>query len=510
MVEALTAEEQEVETRETELPQSEKLAQTMLLVVLFAVPTLHCAYAACVNDPDIWWHLRSGEWMMLHRAVPRSDPFSTYGAGRPWVSYSWLFELLVAGLFQKMGLAGIVAYTSGMVCMFTVALHHLIKRLQADFNIGVLLTLVASLGMECLYTPRPWHFTILFFILVIDIVLHARNTGKVAEVMWLPCIFALWANVHIQFVDGLIVVALAAAEAVAGRWWTAARTRLQTGWIVGALVASAAATLINPYGWRIYKTAYELASQPGVMDHISELQSIPFRFVGDYCVLLLALGAAAVLARSGKIKVFETVLLIFAAVVSFRSRRDVWLMATVGSAIVAAGVGKVVVGERRRMAVWSGPVIALATSLIVCVGFRWMRVNNARLSADLVAAMPVRAVEFVKNRGYTGPLYNDYGWGGYLMWGLRKPVSIDGRAGLHGSERIGRYGATWAAEPDWQSDPELRQAGIVIGPVRAPLMQVLRMDARYQVAFEDKVAVVFVPRKDTAVVAALKQQLAPR
>ncbi len=487
------------------LPESEKIAQALLLVVLFAVPTLHCAYAASVNDPDVWWHLRSGEWMMLHRAVPRSDPFSIFGAGKAWVSYSWLYELVVAGLFGKMGLAGIVAYTCGMVFAFTVALHHLIRRVQGDFNIGVLLTLVASLGMECLYTPRPWHFTILLFIVVLDVLVHARRTGKAAELMWLPVVFALWANVHIQFVDGLIVVGLAAGEAVLGRWWGAARTRLQARWIVAALVGSVAATLVNPYGWRIYKTAYELASQPGVMDHISELQSIPFRFLGDYCVLLLALGAAAVLARSREVKVFETVLLVFAAFVSFRSRRDVWVMATVGSAIVAAGVGKVVEGERRRMAVWAGPAIVLATGLIVGVGFRLMHVNNVRLSADLAEAMPVRAVEFLKGKGYAGPLYNDYGWGGYLMWGLRQPVSIDGRAGVQGSERIGRYGATWGAEPEWQSDPELKQAGVVIGPVKAPLVQVLRMDSRFQVAFEDKVAVVFVPRKEeVGAVAALR------
>jgi hypothetical protein len=480
-----------------EIPRGEKIAQALLLAVLFAVPTLLCLYAAIVSDPDIWWHLRSGDWMLQHHAVPRVDSFSTFGAGKPWVDYSWLYELLVEKLYARLGLVGLVAYTSGMVLAITVALHHLIKRLQGDFNLAVVLTFAASLALERLYSPRPWHFTILFFVLVVDIVMHARRTGEARELLWLPVIFGLWANLHIQFVDGLVVVGLALAEAFAGRWWSAARTRLKLGWAVAATVASVAATLVNPYGWHVYRTAYELATQPGVMDHIAELQSIPFRFLSDYCVLFLALGAAAVLAWRREVKVFETAFLVLAAYLSFRSRRDVWIVVTAASAIVAAGVGTATVVERER---WSKrwfavPITAAATGLIVFCGFRMMAVGNAQLSAKLAEDMPVRAVEFVRDRGLQGALFNDYSWGGYLMWGLREPVSIDGRAGVQGTDRMDRFGATWSAEPTWRNDADLEQAGVVIGPVKAPLVQVLRMDPRFELAFEDKVAAVFVARR---------------
>jgi hypothetical protein len=75
------------------------------------------------------------------------------------------------------------------------------------------------------------------------------------------------------------------------------------------------------------------------------------------------------------------------------------------------------------------------------------------------------------------------------------PVSIDGRAAFYGDQRLDRSMATWNAEPDWASDAQLTQAGLVIGPVKAPLNQVLRLDPRFQLVFEDKVAVVFVRRK---------------
>jgi hypothetical protein len=131
-------------------------------------------------------------------------------------------------------------------------------------------------------------------------------------------------------------------------------------------------------------------------------------------------------------------------------------------------------------------------------GFRVMHVNNAQLRADLVAVMPVRAVEVVKEKGWSGPLFNEYNWGGYLIWALRMPVSMDGRAALYGDEQIDRFRATWNGQPGWASDPDLAKAGLVIGLVKAPLTQLLRMDPRFQLAYEDKLAAVFVARKGMA------------
>jgi hypothetical protein len=117
------------------------------------------------------------------------------------------------------------------------------------------------------------------------------------------------------------------------------------------------------------------------------------------------------------------------------------------------------------------------------------------LDAKLAKIMPVRAVEVIRANGYTGPVYNDFNFGGYLIWSLRKPVSIDGRSAFYGDEAIDRSVATWNAEPDWASDPALTSAGVVIGPVKSALIQVLRLDPRFKLVYEDKVAAVFIKRK---------------
>jgi hypothetical protein len=464
----------------------------MLLTVLFAAPALMAVHGACVIDPDVWWHLRTGEWIVQHHAAPHTDPFTRFGAGQPWAAYSWLFELIVLKLFHLMGLAGIVTYTAGMILAITVALFHLIKRVQhkADFSFVALLTFAACFSLTHLYTPRSWMFSILFFVLEIDILMHARKTGRVIELAWLPLIFALWANLHIQFIDGLLVLGLAVAESVLANWWNQLDTKVPATWMYGAFGASVLATLLNPYGWHLYIVAHDLAAQSGVMNRLSELQAMPFRDLSDYLVLFFAMGAAAVLATAVKLPIFETLLLVFATVVSFRSQRDAWVMVTVASTILAGGIP----GSRKAQSrlPWFGvPLAALAAAVIVTFGFRVMHVDNPRLAELLAEKMPVKAVAFVKEKGYAGPLYNDFAWGGYLMWSLRMPVSIDGRAALDGDERIERSIATWGAQPGWNTDLELASSGLVIGHSNTALVQILKTDARFRMVYQDDVATVF-------------------
>jgi hypothetical protein len=469
-------------------------AQALILAALYSVSALICMHRASVADPDLWWHLRTGEWILQHHAMPHTDAFSSFGAGRPWAAYSWLYEVLLFGLFQWLGLAGLVAYTTGMVLAVTVALYRLIRRLQADFTVAVLLTLAASLCLIRLDSPRSWWFTILFFILELDLLMQARITGKTRELLWLPVIFALWANLHIECAGGLLVLALALAEAVLARRWAGVQARIRPAWLGGIFIACVLATLVNPYGWNIYRIAGDMVSQPGNLNAVDDLLALPFRSMADWGVLFFALAAAAVLARARRPAFFEGLLLVSAICVSFRSQRDLWVVVITASAILAREI-KGDEKNRFQLTAFFAPCIAVVTALIVFSGARLMHLQNAGLRASLAEDMPVRAVEFVKEKNLSGPLFNDFNWGGYLIWALRLPVSIDGRTNLYGSQRLDRSYAIWNAQPGWAADPDLQRANLVIGPVTEPLTQLLRHDPRFELVYEDRLAAVFVARK---------------
>jgi hypothetical protein len=469
--------------------------QAFLLTVFYAIPAIRCFYTAGFADLDVWWHLRTGEWILQHRAMPHTDPFSTFGAGKPWDAYSWLFELLILQLFQRMGLTGIVTFSIGMVLIFTVFLHRMIRRLQADFTIGILLTFVACYCLTPLNMPRSWWFTIIFFVLELDILMQARKTGKTGELLWLPLMFMLWGNLHIKFVYGFIMLFIALVEALLAQHWSCIQTRLRPLWLFATLISCVLAVLINPNGWGILAVVYQQASDKDLLYKLSEMQAMAFRSLGDFIVLLFALAATAALARARRIQLFEILLLTFAIIVAFRAQHDAWVVVTTACAILASELK----GRSENVLRLTAPGVAgaaVAASLLVILIFRTLHVDNARMQAILAEHLPVRAVEVVKKRSYSGPLYNDYGWGGYLMWSLRMPVSIDGRTNIPGADaHLDRNVATWAGSPDWASDPDLAGAGLVIGPADAPLVQLLRMDPRFELAFEDKVAAVFIARK---------------
>jgi hypothetical protein len=486
--------------------QSGGIALPMLmLAAVYAIPIVVALrpVADPVMDPDIWWHLRVGQWVSEHRSVPVTDPFSRYGADKPWLAYSWLYEVLVYRLYEAFGLAGIVIYRVLMSLAVVAALHRLIRRREPRFLAAIGLTALAALALAPLFSERPWLFTICFTILTLDVVLDVR-AGRASRGMWLlPIVFVLWANLHIQFVYGLMLLGLACVApwldallprssfplfAACGSALSRKRLCLLTGLCF-------LATLINPYQIALYRVVGEYATQSGPFRCVNELRAMEFRETPDWMVLLLGAAAVFVLGRRRRMSSFEFLLLASAGVFAFRSRRDLWFLVVAAVAILSS--------RRLRMDT-KPPVVAprcwigAAALLIGLSGFlAWQRDLSAEtLRRKVAAVFPVEAAAVIAERDYRGPLYNDFNWGGFLIWSLpRLPVVLDGRTNLHGDERILRIGNTWAAGPGWRDDADLASAGIVLADTQSPLGCVLVLDERFELVHEDAVARVFVRKR---------------
>jgi hypothetical protein len=130
--------------------------------------------------------------------------------------------------------------------------------------------------------------------------------------------------------------------------------------------------------------------------------------------------------------------------------------------------------------------------------------SESFLETKLATVYPTAAAAAVEAGGYSGPLYNHFNWGGYLIWRLpHLAVSIDGRTNIHGDERILRSMATWGGGGGWASDPELFTARLVIAFQSSALTSLLRLDPRFELVHEDQLAAVFVaapPHENEAIV----------
>ncbi len=400
-------------TQPTSLADSEKSARRIvILVLLYCIPAFQALLP--IIDADIWWHLRTGQWIISNGWVPVQDPFSAYGMGKPWVAYSWLFELFVYGLFKNFGLGGIV----------------------------------------------------------------------------------------VQFIYGLAALVLFVGEGLLCRLFSFDRCNsnwqaISLGRLSLILLACGLATLATPYHYHLYRPIIEYSLQSGAFRIISELQPLFFRTVSEWLVLAMTLVAAFVLGWERSWLPFPTSLLLMSAFLTFQAKRDIWVMA-LAAAFIISQYQSFFSTARLPFALTRFQITFITAGLMLGI---FLMGRHRELSEkgfqNIVAQMfPVGAAEFVSRSKYTGPLYNDLDWGGYLIWSLPNfPVSMDGRTNLHGDERIQRSVATWGGYKGWDSDPELRAAQLILARNREALTSLLLIDPRFELVYEDGIAAVFVPRR---------------
>ncbi len=484
------------------------LRRTILLAALYSFApclAINCVVLNGPKNPDLWWHLRAGAWIVQHHGLPGVDPFSALG--KPWVAYNWLFEVTLYGFYRSLGLVGAGLYVVLIVGGIGLALYRAIRSRMGGFAAPGALAAVALFLMARLYSVRPWLFSILFFVAEIDI-LFAEVVGdreaKESKRLWLlPAIFMLWANLHIQFTYGLAVLVLCAIThgvevirdtghiRLVAKWGRESR-RL---WLVTAL--SFLATFVNPYGWRLYVPVVQIAHDRMPLRLVQELRAPDFRSAFDYILILVVLVGAFVLGRVQlKGRLFAGLLLASSTLVSLQMVRDEWFALIVALLILASAYGKEIAAPSPSDLPRRNQVVAAGLAVVfIFVWAHRQNLTNSRLEEDVASTMPVRAADFVARHGFPGPLYNYFDYGGYLMWHLPElPVSMDGRTNIYGDERLARSMATWNCTPGWKDDADLRSANLVIGPVYTPLASALQDDKRFQLAYEDKTAVVFVKR----------------
>ena len=483
------------------LENSEKsLRRLVILVLLYCIPASQAMVPFI--DPDIWWHFRTGQWIFSHGQVPVTDPFSTYGMGKPWVAYSWLFEILVYALFTKLGLMGILVFTVSMSFLIALVLHGALRQARLPFIVEVF-PMAAALGaMSSLLSPRPWLFSILFFTVELFILFHVRRTGKIATLVALPPLFVLWANLHIQFIYGLAVLGLFLMEVLLSQLPSlegdkAVSAPSPLGRLSFLLLACLLATLITPYHFRLYTPILEYVGQTGAFQVVMELLPLSVRSLTDWLVIGLTIVAAFVLGWQRAWLPFPTLLLLMGTFLAFRARRDVWVLALAAVFIISEFGGFV-----RSEPSFSFTkvriicVIVVLTVAIYLIGLR-RQISEQQLESVAERRFPVAAVKFINEKNFPGPLYNHFNWGGYLIWALpRLLVSMDGRTNLHGDQRIEQSFNTWSGLRGWESDPELMKARLIIGDVKYALISLMRTDSRFKLVYEDGVAAVFVTGTD--------------
>ncbi len=454
--------------------------------------------ARSVTDPDVWWHLRTGQLILQSHAVFHKDPYSFTHAGQPWINHEWLSDVLMFELYRA---GGTGALTLAFAVIVAAAFLLVFARTPGKPYLAALVTVWGALASAPSWGARPQVISLLLASLFLWLL--ERSQKHVGLLWWTIPLTALWVNLHAEFALGIGLIALfllgIVLDGVFGfEGWTALAPRLR--WLALALAGCITVVPLNPYGTQMYWYPWHTLSSHVIVNYIEEWSSPDFHRLMYLPFFLMVLALALVAISPLRLKARELLLLAVMLYAGLHSVRHIPIFALVAAPILAASLEAWLQKRQIHLPVRvSNPGIAkLLLNVILLAAFagfvvfrvRFVIQGQARAEAK---AFPTQAVAFILHDRPAEPLLNSYDWGGYLIWKLypQYRVFVDGRTDLYeGGGFLDDMASIYNLQGQWQAKFDSWRIRTVFLPPNAPLIAALRSHPGWKQIYADSQAVV--------------------
>ncbi len=497
-----------------------------------------------ILDGDLWWHLKSGEWILSQNRVPQTDPFSYTAGARPWIDLHWLFQVVVFGIYWLSGVDGLQAFRILLVLIMSAVMFLMAGGRRVGIAGLVLLALAFFLLSER-FELRPHLVSGLFLLAYIAIL--RQYPGR--KWIWiLPGLQVVWFNMHALAILGLAVVWIYAVgqfvhkflEEPLGllRQKEMGRTELRNALVVSILCL--AALLVNPYGWQGVLFPLKLYTRisgeiPLYLSTIGEFrptlkvrQSDPFFY---YSYVAYASAAVLILLSSWRRwRVWEFCVLVLFFFLSLKARRNVFEYVIATLPVLTARLADVTAGFERvagaRLGLRTADGLKFGAAGLLCfiLGWQILGVVSNRFYAErlyytrfgwgiLEAVHASGAAEFVKKSDAVR-IYNDINVGGQLIWKVSptKKVFQDSRLELYDDAFFFVSMGMTASPEEWRMAQEKWRFDAVVlnhrSEMNAGLIELLRNDGTWRLAYLDSSGMVFLRSSKGSVSASPVDELA--
>jgi hypothetical protein len=468
--------------------RTQHIFPAVLFLGLFAMAARNAA------DPDLWWHLETGQLIVESKSVPHTDLFSFTRAGVPWIAHEWLSDVLLFGLQRAGGRAVLIVAFAAVI---TGAFLLLYLRCGSNSFVAGVATLWAALATRPLWGVRPQMLSLLLTSLWLVILERSARNPKL--LYWTLPLILLWVNLHAGFALGLALSALF----LVGQWiegvmsWEKNMRSLRFPALMLALDLLLVA--FNPNGVKLFWYPIETLRSAAMQNYIAEWASPNFHRAEYWPFLLILLSVFAILscARTN-LRASELLLLVVSFFAALRSIRLIPLFAMIAVPIVSRRVA----AWLRRRAPKQAPAVhkttfrpalhaAIVIAMAIFANIQITRVIRAQPQAETLN-FPVGAVAFLQAHPLAGPIFNHYDWGGYLIWKLYPStrVFIDGRADVYGESLFRDFANTFQFGDDWQDLLARWNIQTVLVPRNSALATGLREAPGWRVAYEDSQAII--------------------
>ncbi len=442
-----------------------------------------------LGDFDLGWQLATGRWIVQHGRIPFTDVFSYTAAGTEWI-YPVLSQILLY-LSYVIGGYGLLSWLGAAACVGTVAL-----LLRRSSMVGVILAIVSVPLIAACTPPRAEMFTAVMFAAYVNLLWHYHQSGE-GPLWLLPVLMCLWVNLHLGFIAGLamcgafVLMELEDAIAPSRRIGALLRLKKAAPW----LIATLAATIVNPWGWRIYAAIERQSSivqthsmwiwewQGLRLTPAALAKALAWRDPNSAVLWLIFAASIAVLCALAKRQFVPAFLLASSIYLVIHAIRMEACFASVtvvvGGTVLSQTLSSVYkkrtatrfeMSARRRAfaAITLGAVIACfvgVRSFDLITNRYYVRAPMAfsTFGAGQSLWQPEQAAAFVSKEQLPRNLFNDFNSGGFVVWRLSPeyPDYIDGRSVPFGSSLLLRNTSlleesldseTWSSEADTKEE----------------------------------------------------------
>jgi hypothetical protein len=464
------------------------------------------------GDGDVGRHIRVGTEILASRSIPRVDLFSHTMEGQPFIPYEWLSEVWFGGAHQLAGLAGVAVLTAALFAGAVGLVYVTMVRLGLPRILALIFGFVGLVMQAIHLLPRPHMFTTLFAAAFCLVLLEARR-GAVRWLYALPPIMLVWANAHGGFLIGFILLFLFLGDAAlrARRDPDCAAGRLLRGLVASGAICFGA-SLLTPAGWALWAHTIGYLRLEYLVDNTDEYRSPDFHDALIKSFLGALLFGTCVLAwLRSRVDMLGLACFVLFAAFALHSTRNIPIFAVVAVPWMALWTRDVLEqtedsteSRGRRFLTWArelsraeAGLMGWPVGLAVCLVLTFLALSPARAARYAFGdRFPVAAVDQLDRLGVEGRVYNEFTWGGYLLYAAWPdvPVFIDGQTDFYGVELVKDYDGIRYAQPGWKDLLARHRIDWMLVPPEAPISAVLAETSDWRRVYGDSTAFVYVRR----------------
>lgn len=458
-------------------------------ILWICVMLLTAAYlCGQIVDPDLWWHITIGRWIIANQQVPQVDYWNMFAVGQPWRAYSWSAEVVFALVDKYGGYHGLLLLKLFLALLFASTLMFCFGIIANSWFFGGFLGVFTALAAHNHFTLRPQTISWVLLACLISVAdsIDKKGLNRGRSLVLLLIMF-IWANTNLTSGLGIITVFF---------WLIGPGKVFVTARAVGYMSLG---TLLTPYHGAEWLTFFSKTGHPFKYANIAEFQAATImQYSTGFLVIIIALLLVWLhrypkVVSSAKLFIGFFFVMVSLAVVKFLPLACIVLAGLLArlwneQLSLQSDGDRLVEGFcrlKQSLTKVSGNGLSFCLLAVAVVVFKpaWEAPVNK-------SVVPVDALDFIIENNLPHPILNDFGRGGYLMYRfstaeghLQYPVAIDGRTNVTPPVVMEKFEAAFSGRNNWREFVDLVKPATIIWRIDSPLSTILAETGQWQVVY---------------------------